>query len=200
MSRLLRKQRTSLIPGKFTYNTENRRTINSGQMKKYKRDKQQSTNYTHKTKDRVTRTPVKTGSEHICSGRVGRFCPTSSTRGVNLVIDPVISHEWGKNQEWFPSVEEMCRSFVKLYIDEQHGSHPIFLIRKNIDLKEQEGKPNCKDIKINLQKSLCYSRTQRMSVYCGRGWIFYPSFSNVMYKYLKYYLNLELLIFQNPYH
>jgi hypothetical protein len=55
--------------------------------------KQQSTNYAHKTKDRVTRTPVKTGSEHICSGRVGSFCSTSSTRGVNLVIDPVISHE-----------------------------------------------------------------------------------------------------------
>ena len=31
----------------------------------------------------------------------------------------------------------------------------LFFIRKNIDLKEQEGKPNCKDIKINLQKCLC---------------------------------------------
>jgi len=62
-------------------------------MEKYKRDKQQSTNTTHKTKDRVTRTLVKTGSEHMCSGGVGRFCSTSNTRGVNLVIDPVISHE-----------------------------------------------------------------------------------------------------------
>ena len=32
---------------------------------------------------------------------------------------------------------------------------PFFSIRKNIDLKEQERKPNCKDIKINLQKCLC---------------------------------------------
>jgi hypothetical protein len=154
MSRLLRKQRTSLIPGKFTYNTENRGTINSGQSritcniwtrdtkqrqrkqhntrrvwryqreviririskknrqhngqkKKYKRDKQQSTKYTHTTKDRVTRTPLKTGSELMCSGRVGSLCSTSGTRGVSLVIDPVISHVWGKNQELFPRVEHI---------------------------------------------------------------------------------------------
>ena len=54
-------------------------------------------------------------------------------------------------------------------------------------------KSGCKDVYV-------YSRTKRMSVYYGRGWIFYPSFSNVMYKYLKYYLNLEWLILQNPYH
>jgi hypothetical protein len=48
-------------------------------------------------------------------------------------------------------------SFVKLYIDEQHGSHPFFIyfIRRNIDLNEQEGKPNCKDINIKQQKCLC---------------------------------------------
>jgi hypothetical protein len=35
-----------------------------------KKDKQRSTKHTHKTKDRVTRTPLKIGSELRCSGRV----------------------------------------------------------------------------------------------------------------------------------
>jgi len=34
------------------------------------KDKQRSTNHTHKTKDRVTRAPLKTGGELVCSGRV----------------------------------------------------------------------------------------------------------------------------------
>ena len=32
----------------------------------------------------------------MCSGRIGSFCSTSGTRRVNLVTNPVISHEWGK--------------------------------------------------------------------------------------------------------
>ena len=60
------------------------------------KDKQRFTKHTHKTKDRVTRTPLKTGGEHRCSGRVGSSYCTSDTRRVNLVTNPVISHEWGK--------------------------------------------------------------------------------------------------------
>jgi hypothetical protein len=37
---------------------------------KVQKDKQRSTKHTHKTKDRVTRTPLTTGSELRCSGRV----------------------------------------------------------------------------------------------------------------------------------
>ena len=33
------------------------------------KDKQRSTKHTHKTKDQVTRTPLKTGGELRCSGR-----------------------------------------------------------------------------------------------------------------------------------
>jgi hypothetical protein len=36
-------------------------------------------NITHKTKDRVTRTPLKTGGERRCSGRVSSSCFTSGT-------------------------------------------------------------------------------------------------------------------------
>jgi len=47
----------------------------------------------HKTKDRVTRSPLKTGGELKCSGRVSRSCSTSGTCRVNLITIPVISHE-----------------------------------------------------------------------------------------------------------
>jgi hypothetical protein len=64
-------------------------------MAKRKRTKGQttSTKHTHQTKDRVTRTPLKTGVELRCSGRVGSSCSTNGTRRVNLVTNPVISHE-----------------------------------------------------------------------------------------------------------
>ena len=52
---------------------------------KVQKDKQRSTKHTYKTKDRVTRTPLKTGGELRCSGRVGSSCYTSGTRRVNLV-------------------------------------------------------------------------------------------------------------------
>ena len=49
-------------------------------------------NITHKTKDTVTRTLLKQGMN---SGRVSSSCSTCGTRRVN----PVISHEWGKDRE-----------------------------------------------------------------------------------------------------
>jgi hypothetical protein len=58
-----------------------------------KKDRQRSSKYTHKTKDRVTRTPLKTGGELRCSGRVSSSCSTSGTRRVNLVTNPVVNHE-----------------------------------------------------------------------------------------------------------
>jgi hypothetical protein len=49
--------------------------------------------HTHKTKDRVTQTPLKTGGELRCSGRVSSYCSTSDTRPVKLVANPMIRHE-----------------------------------------------------------------------------------------------------------
>jgi hypothetical protein len=68
---------------------------------KVQRNKQRCTKHTYKTKDRVTRTPLKTGGELRCSGRPNSSCPTNLTRRVNLVTNPVISHERGKDQEVF---------------------------------------------------------------------------------------------------
>jgi hypothetical protein len=51
------------------------------------------TKHTYKTKDRVTRTPLKTRDELKCSRKVGSSCSTSGTRPGNLITNPVISHE-----------------------------------------------------------------------------------------------------------
>ena len=62
----------------------------NGQKKKYK---QRSTKHTHKTKDRVTLTPLESGGERRFSGRVRSSCSTTDTRRVNLVTNPVTSRE-----------------------------------------------------------------------------------------------------------
>ena len=67
--------------------------------KSKKGQKQRSTKHTCKTKDRVTQTPLKIGGELRCSGRVNSSCSTSDTRRVNLVTNPVISNERGKDRE-----------------------------------------------------------------------------------------------------
>jgi hypothetical protein len=67
---------------------------------KVQKDKQRFTKHTYKTKDRVTRTPLS-GGEFRCSGRVISSCSTSGTRRVNLVANPVIIREWGKDREVF---------------------------------------------------------------------------------------------------
>jgi hypothetical protein len=41
------------------------------------------------------------GNELRCSGRLSSSCPTSGTRRVNLVTNPVISHQWVKDREVF---------------------------------------------------------------------------------------------------
>ena len=61
-----------------------------GPQEKVQKDKQRSTKHTYKTKDRVTRTPVKTGGKLRCFGRVSSSCSTGAIR-VNLVTNPVIS-------------------------------------------------------------------------------------------------------------
>ena len=43
-------------------------------MSKKKKDTQRSIKHTHKTKDRVTRTPLKSEGELMCSGRVSSSC------------------------------------------------------------------------------------------------------------------------------
>jgi hypothetical protein len=53
-------------------------------------DKQRSTKHTHKTKDRVTRTPLKTGGTLRCSGRVSSSCSNIGTRRVKRLESQTI--------------------------------------------------------------------------------------------------------------
>jgi hypothetical protein len=62
---------------------------------KVQKDKQRSIKHTYKTKDRVTRTPLKTGGELRCSGRVGSSCSTNGTRRVNLVTNISVAPVYG---------------------------------------------------------------------------------------------------------
>jgi hypothetical protein len=87
------------------------------------RDKQRSTKYTYTTKVWVTRTPLKTGSELRGSGRVSRSCSTSDTRRVNLVTNPVISHERGKDREVFTTSGTYTLSFVTQIFHSGQPSH-----------------------------------------------------------------------------
>jgi hypothetical protein len=60
---------------------------------KGQKDKQRSTKHTHKTKDRVTPTPLRIGCELRSSGRVSSSNSTSGIHRVYLVTDQMISHE-----------------------------------------------------------------------------------------------------------
>ena len=48
----------------------------------------------------------------MCSERVSSSCSTSDTRRVNLVTNPVISHERGKDREVFTTSGTYPCSFV----------------------------------------------------------------------------------------
>jgi hypothetical protein len=64
------------------------------------------------TFDRVTRTPLKTRGELMCSGRISSSCSTSGTRRVTLVTYTAISHEWGKDRKVLTTSETYPWSFM----------------------------------------------------------------------------------------
>ena len=63
-------------------------TDNTMAKRKSTKDKQRSTKHTYKTKDRVTRTPLKTGGELMCSGRVNSSC---SILSISIRLFPIMS-------------------------------------------------------------------------------------------------------------
>ena len=67
------------IPKGQSKSVYRRRTDNTMGEKRIQKDKQRSTKHTYKTKDRVTRTPLKNGCELRCSGRISISCSTSGT-------------------------------------------------------------------------------------------------------------------------
>jgi hypothetical protein len=57
-----------------------------GQRKEDEKTNNDLQNITPKAKYRETRTPLKTGDEHMCSRMVGSSCSTSATHRVDTVI------------------------------------------------------------------------------------------------------------------
>jgi hypothetical protein len=88
---------------------------------KVQKDKQRLTKHTYKTIERVTRTPLQTGGEFRCSGRVNSSGSTSDTCRVNLVTNPVISHERGEDREVFTTSGTYPWSYVTQII---HNGQP----------------------------------------------------------------------------
>ena len=93
------------------------------QKEKVQKNKQRLTKHAYKTKDRVTRTPLKTVGELRCSGRVSSSCSTSDTRCVNLVTNPVISRKWWKDWEVFTTSGTYPWSFVTQIFHNGQPSH-----------------------------------------------------------------------------
>ena len=87
------------------------------------KDKQWSTKHTYKIKDRVTRTPLKTGGKLRYSGRVSSSCSTSDTRRVNLATNPVISYERRNDREVLTKSGTYPWSFVTQIFHNGQPSH-----------------------------------------------------------------------------
>ena len=111
------------IPKGKSESVYRRRTGNTMAKRKSTKDKQRSTKHIYKTKDRVTRTSLKTGDELMCPGRVRSSCSTSDTRRVNIVTKPVISHERGKDREVFTTSGTYPWSFVTQMFHSGQPSH-----------------------------------------------------------------------------
>jgi hypothetical protein len=117
---------------------------------KVQKDKQRSTKHTYKTKDRVTRTPPKTGGELRCSWRVSSSCSISGTRRGNPVTNPVISHEWGKDREVFTTSGTYPRSFVTQIFHNAQPSQVLeslwFYPNENVGIKHSALAPSVESL------------------------------------------------------
>ena len=92
-------------------------------IEKLQKDIQRYIKHTHKTKDQVTRNPLKTGGELRCSGRVCSSCSTSGTCHVTLITNPVISHEWGNDREVLTTSDTYPWSFMTQIFHSVQPSH-----------------------------------------------------------------------------
>ena len=94
-----------------------------GQKKKNKRTKNYLQNITQKTKDRATRTYLKTKGELWCSGRVSISRSTNGTRRVTLVIKRYssITHDKVKSYQ----LKEESWHQKSFYKPEFYGGHII---------------------------------------------------------------------------
>ena len=84
-----------------------------------------TTTQPNKTKDGETRTILKTGVELGFSARVHSSWPASGMRRVNLVTNPIISHEWGNDREVFTTNGTYPWLFEAHIFDKGQPSHGV---------------------------------------------------------------------------
>ena len=94
---------------------------------KVQNDKQRSAKHTYKTKDRVTRTPIKTGDELRYFRLVRSSYSTCGTRHVTLVTNQVISRGWGKDRIVITTNGTYPWSFVTQILQNSEPIHLIWL-------------------------------------------------------------------------
>jgi hypothetical protein len=124
---------------------------------KVQKDKQQSTKHTYKTKDRVTRTSLKTEGKLRCSERVSRSCYTSDTRRVALVTNPVISHD-KRNITIRATVSQ-----VKAITAKPPKPRPHSTTRNPCHSSPLSASPSIKEIMITLSAYWCFWIMQKKS-------------------------------------
>ena len=101
----------------------NRRTDTT--MTRWSRAKGQTAIYKtlHRKRKIVQHKPTKNRGWLRCSGWVSSSCSTSGTRRVTLVTNPVISYEWGKDQEVVTTSGTYPWSFVTQIFHNGQPSH-----------------------------------------------------------------------------
>jgi hypothetical protein len=142
---------------------------------KVQKDKQRCTKHTYKPKDRVTRTPLKTGVELRCSWKVSSSSSTSDTRRVNLDTNPVISYQWEKDRELFMTSGTYPWSFVTQIFHSGQPSHGddfnftkrnawfrSFLVSSNPLLRKSWWAPQALEYRINWEIYTLYACTTGM--------------------------------------
>jgi hypothetical protein len=108
--------------GKIRIRKSKRNRRYNVQKKKYKRTNNDLQNI-HKKLKIEKHEQLKTWGELRCSRKVGSSCSTSDSRRVNLVTNPVISYEWGKDREVFTTSGTYPWSFVTHVFHSDQPSH-----------------------------------------------------------------------------
>jgi hypothetical protein len=85
---LFDKYKSYNVKGVIRMRKSKKNKQHNGRKKKVQKDKQRSTKHTHKTEDRLTRTPLEIESELSCSRRESNSCSKCDTRRVTLACKP----------------------------------------------------------------------------------------------------------------
>ena len=129
---------------------------------KVQKDKQRSTKHTHKTKDRVTRTPLKTGGDLRCLGRTSSSCSTRK------VYHPSNNPNLGTLLRRHKSIRAMAPYFkdqsvpIISYSYTPFTSHKIFNYKKSLKIIEGQTTQWPKEKKKKAQTTIYKTLSRKL--------------------------------------